>query len=103
MPGSVSLAVKAAFRSGSGKVSLLAPEKLKRDLHKKIWELMSLPAFPEDLGCLSTEHLSIWEKNQTRYQAAAIGPGMESADESRHVPESSKHFAAEQAVAGRAA
>jgi NAD(P)H-hydrate epimerase len=82
MPGSVSLAVKAAFRSGSGKVSLLAPEKLKRDLHKKIWELMSLPAFPEDLGCLSTEHLSIWEKNQTRYQAAAIGPGMESADES---------------------
>lgn len=82
MPGSVSLAVKAAFRTGSGKVSLLAPEKLKKELHKKIWELMSPPSAPNDSAYLGAEHLSIWEKNQTRYQATAIGPGMGGADES---------------------
>jgi NAD(P)H-hydrate epimerase len=76
MPGSVALSVKAAFRSGAGKVSLLAPDKIRNAVQKKILEAMSIFNPNKDTKHLTLEHLSAFEKEQSAFQVCALGPGM---------------------------
>jgi hydroxyethylthiazole kinase-like uncharacterized protein yjeF len=76
MPGSVVLSVKAAFRGGAGKVSLLAPDKIRNAVHKKALEAMSLFGQKSDAPHLTPEHAVLLEKQISAFQSCALGPGM---------------------------
>lgn len=76
MLGAAALCGLAAFRTGSGLVSMAVPHSLNSTLQSKITnEIMTLP-LPEQSGYLAKRAFFVIKKEWGEYQAMALGPGL---------------------------
>lgn len=75
--GAILMAAKAALKSGSGLVTIGAPESLIEIFQERVTEEMTLPLQDDGRGMLSEKSLeSIFQFITERADIVAIGPGM---------------------------
>jgi hydroxyethylthiazole kinase-like uncharacterized protein yjeF len=74
--GAAALAGRGALRSGAGLVSLLVPQSMVPAILAAAPELMVHGAEETDIGSLSADSLSKWDKEIAEFDAILIGPGM---------------------------
>ncbi len=74
--GAISLAAKAALRSGSGLVTALVPESIVSAVSSHSPEIMVRGAPENDTGSISAGFRNAWKDKLDSYDAILIGPGM---------------------------
>ncbi len=74
--GAVSLAARAAVRSGAGLVSVMAPRGVAPTVAGAVLEAMVHPAPETEIGSLAAAGWEAWRERLGRFSAVLAGPGM---------------------------
>jgi NAD(P)H-hydrate epimerase len=86
--GAVSMAARAALRSGVGLVTVLTPASIAAVVAQAAPEAMVHAAAETEAGSLSAGCLRAWGRDMASFDAVLIGPGLTTHDESRRLTES---------------
>ncbi len=74
--GAVSLAARAAVRSGAGLVSVVTPRGIAPIVAGAVLEAMVHTAPETEIGSLAAASWDAWRERQTDFSAVLVGPGM---------------------------
>jgi hydroxyethylthiazole kinase-like uncharacterized protein yjeF len=85
LPGAAILAARAALRSGCGTVRVAAPQSVATSIGVAVPELMVIPLPETGDGTVAAGALEVLEKQFEPCDAAVIGPGLDSNEETEEL------------------